>query len=140
MLIFSFLPTRAPAKFALVSKRFHAISKLPYAKSLWLIERFGRTYALYHAIRIGAIIDGPTLDSLLDGGRAHVSRYWFQVFISAYFKKHPKGISRKFAMADKLPFTAYAAIVAKAHAVYGAEMAMNNKKDDGIAFVIWSVL
>ena len=50
----------SPLNLALTCRNWSAIAKDPYAKTEWLILRYGKTHALFNAVRLGpTFIDIP---------------------------------------------------------------------------------
>ena len=45
-----------PLNLALSCQNWSVIAKNPYAKTEWLIARYGKAHALFHAVRLGPLI------------------------------------------------------------------------------------
>ena len=66
---------------ALSCRNRSIIAKDPYAKTEWLIERYGKEYALFNAVRLGlTFIDMTVCQSLIER-KVISSRYFFQILL-----------------------------------------------------------
>ncbi|CAH1763297.1 863_t:CDS:1 [Entrophospora sp. SA101] len=67
-----------PISFILINKRIYELCMSPIAKAKWVLRNFGKTHALFHAIRLGkSFIVVEIITSLLEL-KANFSRYFFQ--------------------------------------------------------------
>src|SRR3954467_2166182 len=74
--IFKFVNT--PNSLALTDRKWYAISRDPHARAEWLIYKYGRAHALFHAVRLGnGFITEDVVQALLTRN-AIISRYFIQ--------------------------------------------------------------
>jgi hypothetical protein len=74
--IFKFVNT--PISLALTDRKWYAISKDPQSRADWLIHKYGRAHALFHAVRLGhSFMTNDVLQALL-AKNAIISRYFIQ--------------------------------------------------------------
>ena len=74
--IFKFLNT--PISLALTNCKWYAISQDPHTRAEWLIYKYGRAHALFHAVRLGSgFITEDVVQALL-ARNAIISRYFIQ--------------------------------------------------------------
>src|SRR5215213_5587051 len=74
--IFKFINT--PISLALTNRKWYSISQDPHARAEWLIYKYGRAHALFHAVRLGSgFITDDVVQALL-ARNAIISRYFSQ--------------------------------------------------------------
>src|SRR3954447_21712338 len=74
--IFKFVYT--PISLALTNRKWYAISQDPHARAEWLIYKYGRAHALFHAVKLGnGFITEDVVQALL-AKNAIISRYFIQ--------------------------------------------------------------
>jgi hypothetical protein len=73
--IFKFVKT--PISLVLTNRKWYIISQDPQARAEWLIYKYGRGHALFHAIRLGDFITEDVVQALLSRN-AIISRYFIQ--------------------------------------------------------------
>jgi hypothetical protein len=74
--IFKFLNT--PKSFIFTNRYCYDISKDPHARAIWLIYKYGKAHALFHAVRLGdGFITSEVVQVLIANG-AIISRYFIQ--------------------------------------------------------------
>src|SRR4051795_11429800 len=74
--IFKFVTT--PISLTLTNRTWYSISQDPHARAEWLIYKYGRAHALFHAVRLGnGFITKDVIQALLAKG-AIISRYFIQ--------------------------------------------------------------
>ena len=66
-----------PISLFLTNRKWYTISQDPYARALWLIHKYGRAHALFHAIRLEGFITLDVVQCLL-AKNAIISRYFIQ--------------------------------------------------------------
>jgi hypothetical protein len=91
--IFKLLDT--PIPLILTDRKWHAISKDPHVRGEWLICKYGRTHALFHAVRLGN--DFLTVDVVqaLLARKALISRYFIQRLLMQFGSYDEKLIELK---------------------------------------------
>src|SRR4051812_25950412 len=63
---------------SMTNHKWYAISQDPHARAEWLIYKYGRAHALFHAVRLGgSFITEDVVQTLLAKG-AIISRYFIQ--------------------------------------------------------------
>ena len=76
ILTIKFVPT--PISLIVTNRKWHAISRDPHARAEWLIYKYGKSHALFNAVRFGdGFITEEVVQSLLSKG-ATLSRYFVQ--------------------------------------------------------------
>ncbi|GBB93620.1 hypothetical protein RclHR1_02200001 [Rhizophagus clarus] len=61
---FKFVDT--PLPLILTNRQWYTISKDPHARAEWLINKYGRAHALFHAVRLGnSFITAEVIQALL---------------------------------------------------------------------------
>jgi hypothetical protein len=74
--IFKFIDT--PISLILTDRKWHAISKDPHVRGEWLIYKYGRSHALFHAVRLrNDFLTVDVVQALL-ARKALISRYFIQ--------------------------------------------------------------
>src|SRR6185312_14543580 len=66
-------------------------------KSTWLLSRYGRTHALFHAVRIGDSFITPEVVECLFAQEVHISRYFIQRLVLGFGKYDQRLINLKIA-------------------------------------------
>src|SRR5688572_30184067 len=80
--IFKYLKT--PFSIMLTNRRWYTISQDPHARAEWLIYKFGKAHAFFHAVRLGqGFITEEVIQSLLSKN-AMFSRYFIQRLLMSY--------------------------------------------------------
>ena len=64
-----------PLNLAITCQNWSVIAKDPYAKTEWLITRYGKAHALFHAIRLGPTFIDITVCQTLIARKVIISRY-----------------------------------------------------------------
>ncbi|GES79610.1 hypothetical protein GLOIN_2v1595045 [Rhizophagus clarus] len=73
---FKFVDT--PLPLILTNRQWYTISKDPHARAEWLINKYGRAHALFHAVRLGnSFITAEVIQALL-ARKVILSRYFIQ--------------------------------------------------------------
>src|SRR5438105_271441 len=67
-----------PTSLAKCSREWNHIVNSPATKSMWLIGRYGKTHALFHAVRMGEPFINVDVVECLFAQKAHLSRYFIQ--------------------------------------------------------------
>ena len=76
----------SPLNLALSCRNWSVISKDPYAKTEWLLVRYGKCHALFHAVRLGpTFIDIPVCQTLITR-EVPISRYFIQRLLMHFGK------------------------------------------------------
>src|SRR4051794_27601540 len=84
-----------PSDLALTCRNWSIIAKDPYAKAKWLIVRYGKDHALFHAVRLGpTFIDIPVCQTLI-ARKVIISRYFVQRLLMHFGKYDQKLIELK---------------------------------------------
>src|ERR1044072_8240078 len=73
--IFKFV--NIPISLVITDRTWYTISKNPRARTEWLIYKYGRAHALFHAVRLKGFITEDVVRALLAKG-AIISRYFIQ--------------------------------------------------------------
>ncbi|RIA96687.1 hypothetical protein C1645_358182 [Glomus cerebriforme] len=74
--IFKFVNT--PISLALTNRKWYSISQDPHVRAEWLIYKYGRAHALFHAVRLGnSFITNDVIQALF-ARDAVISRYFLQ--------------------------------------------------------------
>src|ERR1044072_1043023 len=76
----------SPLNLALTCRNWSVIAKDPYAKSEWLIVHFGKTHALFHAVKLGPTFIDMTVCRDLITRKVVVSRYFIQKLLMHFVK------------------------------------------------------
>src|SRR6266480_1641944 len=77
--IFKFV--NKPTSLAMTNRKWYAISQDPHARAEWLIYKYGRAHALFHAVRLGSgFITEDVVQALL-ARNAIISRYFIRRLI-----------------------------------------------------------
>jgi hypothetical protein len=108
--IFKFVKT--PISLVLSNRKWYVISQDPQARAEWLIYKYGRAYALFHAVRLGGgFITEDVVQALL-ARNAIISRYFIQRLLMHFGKyderliefeiQHNVNINRIRAFQEKL--------------------------------------
>src|SRR6266540_2219547 len=80
--IFKYLD--APIPIILTNRKWYSISKDPHARAEWLIHKYGKAHALFHAVRLGNnFLTQEVVQSLLSKD-AMISRYFMQRLVMNY--------------------------------------------------------
>nr|CAG8465362.1 7703_t:CDS:1 [Entrophospora candida] len=80
LLIEVYIYNEFPLSFILINKHIYELCMSPIAKAKWILRNFGKTHALFHAIRLGKpFIMDDIITSLLKL-KANFSRYFLQRF------------------------------------------------------------
>src|SRR6266516_4890929 len=67
-----------PISLALTNRKWYSVSQDPHARAEWLIYKYGRARALFHAVRLGkSLITVEVIQALL-ARNAILSRYFIQ--------------------------------------------------------------
>ncbi|GBC43963.2 hypothetical protein GLOIN_2v1490054 [Rhizophagus irregularis DAOM 181602=DAOM 197198] len=84
-----------PLNLALTCRNWSVISKDAYAKTEWLLVRYGKSHALFHAVRLGpTFIDIPVCKTLITR-KVPISRYFIQRLLMHFGKYDQKLIELK---------------------------------------------
>ena len=79
----------SPINLALICRNwsvYSVIAKDPYAKTEWLIIRYGKAHALFHAVSLGpTFIDIPVCQTLI-ARKVIISRYFVQRLLMHFGK------------------------------------------------------
>ena len=93
IIIFKYV--NSPLNLALTCRNWSAIAKDPYAKTEWLIIRYGKAHALFNAVRLGpTFIDIPVCQTLITR-KVIISRYFVQRLLMHFGKYDQKLIELK---------------------------------------------
>lgn len=76
IIIFKYVDT--PISLILTDRKWYAITQDPYARAEWLIYKYGKTHALFHAVRLGSDFITVGLVRILLVRNAIISRYFIQ--------------------------------------------------------------
>src|SRR5688572_30508885 len=80
--IFKYIET--PMSLALTNHEWNTVSQDPYVRASWLIHKYGRARAFFHAVRLGkSFLTSQVIRSLLLQN-AIVSRYFMQRLLMNY--------------------------------------------------------
>src|SRR2546421_279944 len=79
----------------LTCRNWPAIAKDPYAKAEWLITRYGRAHALFHAVRLGPTFTDILVYQALIAKKVITSRYFLQRLLTHFGKYDQKLIELK---------------------------------------------
>ncbi|CAB5188271.1 unnamed protein product [Rhizophagus irregularis] len=82
--IFKYITT--PMSLILTSRKWYAISQDPHARAEWLIYKYGKSHALFYAIRLDSFITLDVVQALL-ARNVVMSRYFVQRLLM-YFGNH----------------------------------------------------
>src|SRR3954462_8265906 len=74
--IFKFVNT--PNSLALTDRKWYNISQDPHARAEWLIYKYGRAHALFHAVRLGNYFITEEVVQALLARNAIISRFFIQ--------------------------------------------------------------
>ncbi|CAG8546887.1 9533_t:CDS:1 [Paraglomus brasilianum] len=86
-----------PISLAQCSRAWHTMINLPVTKSKWLISRYGKTHALFHAVRMGRPFINVDVVECLFAQNAHISRYFVQRLMLGFGKYDNRLIDLKLA-------------------------------------------
>src|SRR5436189_4897498 len=70
-----------PISLVLADRKWYAISQDPHARAEWLIYKYERAHALFHAVRLGASFITEDVVQALLARKAVMSRYFIQRLI-----------------------------------------------------------
>src|SRR5581483_3310004 len=88
--IFRFVTT--PISLILTNRQWYTISKDAHARAEWLINKYGRAHALFHAVRLGnSFITQEVVQALL-ARKAIMSRYFIQRLLMHFGSYDEKSI------------------------------------------------
>jgi hypothetical protein len=91
--IFKFIDT--PISLILTDRKWCAISQDPHVRGKWLIYKYGRSHALFHAVRLGNdFLTVDVVQALLER-KALISRYFLQRLLLSYGSQDEKLIKIK---------------------------------------------
>ncbi|CAB5216804.1 hypothetical protein RhiirA5_449596 [Rhizophagus irregularis] len=76
IIIFKYVDT--PISLILTDRKWYAITQDPYARAEWLIYKYGKTHAIFHAVRLGSDFITVGLVRILLVRNAIISRYFIQ--------------------------------------------------------------
>ncbi|POG61428.1 hypothetical protein GLOIN_2v1847033 [Rhizophagus irregularis DAOM 181602=DAOM 197198] len=76
IIIFKYVDT--PISLILTDRKWYAITQDPYARAEWLIYKYGKTHAIFHAVRLGSDFITVGLVRNLLVRNAIISRYFIQ--------------------------------------------------------------
>ena len=76
IIIFKFIET--PISLSLTDRIWYNISKDPHTKAEWLINKYGRAHALFHAVRLGDSFITLDVIQILLANQVIISRYFIQ--------------------------------------------------------------
>ncbi|CAG8677527.1 2921_t:CDS:1, partial [Funneliformis mosseae] len=85
--IFKYVDT--PLNLSLTCKAWNNIAKDPYAKAEWLIHNYGKTYALFHGIRLGPTFINENVCKTLISRNVAFSRHLVQRVLMNYGRQDP---------------------------------------------------
>ena len=85
----------SPLNLALTCRNWSIIAKDPYAKTEWLILRYGKAHALFHAVRLGPTFIDITVCDTLIARKVIISRYFVQRLLMHFGKYDQKLIELK---------------------------------------------
>src|ERR1043165_8439152 len=91
--IFKFVNT--PISLALTNRKWYSISQDPHARAEWLIYKYGRAHALFHAVRLGGSFITEDVIQALIARNAIISRYFIQRLLMHFGKYDEKLIELK---------------------------------------------
>src|SRR5256885_2107271 len=74
--IFKYIDT--PISLVLSNHKWYSISKDPYTRASWLVYKYGKAFAFFHAVRLGGNFITPEVVKALLGQQAILSRYFIQ--------------------------------------------------------------
>ncbi|CAG8599671.1 6666_t:CDS:1 [Paraglomus brasilianum] len=96
-----------PTTLARCSHEWNNIVNSPFTKSKWLISRYGRTHALFHAVRMGKPFVNFDVVEWLFAQKAHISRYFIQRLVLGFGKCDRKliDLKRKYNIGSSDPFS-----------------------------------
>src|ERR1044071_3425000 len=79
-----------PISLSLTNRKWYAISQDPHARAEWLIYKYGRAHALFHAVKLGeGFITEDVVQALL-ARNAILSRYFIQRLLMHFGKYDEK--------------------------------------------------
>ena len=84
-----------PTSLAKCSREWNRIVNSPVTKSMWLIGRYGKTHALFHAVRMGEPFINVDVVECLFAQKAHLSRYFIQRVMLGFGKYDSRLIDLK---------------------------------------------
>src|SRR5688572_8323031 len=87
--IFKYVET--PISLLVTNRRWYYISQDCHARAKWLIRRYGRAHAFFHAIRLGGNFVTTNLVQVLLSQKALLSRYFMQRLL-AHFTGYDEGL------------------------------------------------
>ena len=85
----------SPLNLALTCRNWSIIAKDPYAKTEWLILRYGKAHALFHAVRLGPTFIDISVCQTLIARKVMISRYFVQRLLMHFGKYDQKLIELK---------------------------------------------
>src|SRR6266511_1460479 len=84
-----------PMSLVLLNRNWYSTSQDPHTRAEWLIYKYGRAHALFHAVRLGnTFITVDVVQSLL-AKKALISRYFVQRLVIQFGTYDPKLIEMK---------------------------------------------
>src|SRR5688572_2599586 len=67
-----------PLHLSLTDRRWYLVSRDPHARAEWLIYKYGKSHALFHAVRLGNNFINEEVVQALLARNATLSRYFVQ--------------------------------------------------------------
>ncbi|GBB83845.1 hypothetical protein RclHR1_01050019 [Rhizophagus clarus] len=90
--IFKYVIT--PCSLILINHEWYAISQDPHARAEWLINKYGKAHALFHAVRLGNFMTDNVVQALL-ARDVIISRYFVQRLLMHFGTVDEKLIKQK---------------------------------------------
>ncbi|RIA88719.1 hypothetical protein C1645_806649 [Glomus cerebriforme] len=87
--------TNAPISLILTNRNWYTTSQDPHTRAEWLLFKYGRAHALFHAVRLGNNFITETVVQCLISKGAILSRYFIQRLVSQFGKQDNKLIEMK---------------------------------------------
>ncbi|RIA96690.1 hypothetical protein C1645_857201 [Glomus cerebriforme] len=110
--IFKFV--NAPISLALTNRKWYSISQDPHVRAEWLIYKYGRAHALFHAVRLGnSFITNDAVQALL-ARNATMSRYFIQRLLM-HFDTYDEKLIELTPWASNLPSPIFTKLITEGY-------------------------
>src|SRR4051812_9421410 len=112
-----------PISLALANRTWYSISQDPHARAEWLIYKYGRAHALFHAVRLGnGFITKDVVQALL-ARNAIISRYFIQWLLMHFGVYDEKLIEFKIGTSvSQIDFDRIRAFQKKVHPLWASNL------------------
>src|ERR1043166_3658831 len=114
-----------PISLALADRKWYSISQDPHARAEWLIYKYGRAHALFHAVRLGGSFITEDVIQALIARNAIISRYFIQRLLMHFGKYDEKLIELKIEHnVNQIDFDRIRAFQKKLHSPWASSLSL----------------